>query len=188
MTDRMRYTEWMKYVAFLRGIGPGNPNMTNDKLRSVFESLGFDTVKSVISSGNIIFTTEEQNEHELEKMIQQALVSQLGIAGGTIVRSESELRTFLALDPFRGYVHSRTSYLTVTFLKDRSQKPTMEFPVDRGDGSQLLLYNELLGAICAVTDTTNAKAPSLMVWIEKQFSKDITTRTWKTLERIVAKF
>ena len=44
-----------KYIAFLRGIGPGNPNMRNEKLRGAFEELGFKNVQSVISSGNVIF-------------------------------------------------------------------------------------------------------------------------------------
>ncbi|MBA3630747.1 MAG: DUF1697 domain-containing protein [Actinobacteria bacterium] len=40
------------YVALLRGIGPSNPNMRNDRLRAVFEDLGFSNVRAVISSGN----------------------------------------------------------------------------------------------------------------------------------------
>jgi uncharacterized protein (DUF1697 family) len=47
----------MKYVALLRGIGPSNPNMRNEKLRGVFEKLGFDNVQTVISSGNVLFQT-----------------------------------------------------------------------------------------------------------------------------------
>jgi acyl carrier protein len=40
------------------------------------------------------------------------------------------------------------------------------------------------GAICSVIDLTSAKTPDLMLWLEKQFGKEITTRTWKTVERI----
>lgn len=39
------------YVALLRGIVPLNPNMRNEKLRGVFEKLGFTNVRTVISSG-----------------------------------------------------------------------------------------------------------------------------------------
>jgi uncharacterized protein (DUF1697 family) len=45
----------VKYVALLRGIAPTNPNMRNDKLRGVFEKLSFENVKTVISSGNVVF-------------------------------------------------------------------------------------------------------------------------------------
>jgi hypothetical protein len=43
------------------------------------------------------------------------------------------------------------------------------------------------GAICSVIDLTGSKTPDLMVWLEKQFGKQITTRTWKTVGRILRK-
>ena len=49
----------MRYVALLRGIGPANPNMRNEKLRGVLEELGLANVASVISSGNLLFDTED---------------------------------------------------------------------------------------------------------------------------------
>ena len=44
-----------RYAALLRGIAPSGPNMTNDKLRGVFEELGYEHVASVLASGNIVF-------------------------------------------------------------------------------------------------------------------------------------
>lgn len=178
----------MKYIALLRGIGPGNPNMTNDKLRGVFESLGFDNVRSVISSGNIIFASDEQDERELENKIQQALASQLGIPGGTIVRSEDEMRALLVTSPFGSREHSKESYLVMTFVKDRRFVPPFPIPHDTGYGSTVLSYNKEASALASVTDATRVKTPDFMVWLEKQCGKGITTRTWKTVERIAAKF
>src|SRR5690242_12977005 len=43
------------FAALLRGIAPSGTNMTNDKLRGVFEGLGLQDVASVVSSGNIVF-------------------------------------------------------------------------------------------------------------------------------------
>jgi hypothetical protein len=34
-------------------------------------------------------------------------------------------------------------------------------------------------------DLTGSGTPDLMRWLEKTFTKDITTRTWKTVHRIV---
>lgn len=185
---RMQYTEKMKYIAFLRGIGPGNPNMTNDKLRMVFESLGFSDVRSVISSGNIIFTSSLGDQSKLEAIIQAGLQEKLGIPGGTIVRSENELRTFLATNPFGPRKHSKESYLIATFVKDRRFVPPFPIPHDTGYGSTVLSYNKEASALASVTDATRVKTPDFMVWLEKQCGKGITTRTWKTVERIVAKF
>ncbi|MGH2757636.1 MAG: DUF1697 domain-containing protein [Actinomycetota bacterium] len=44
-----------RFVALLRGIGPLNPNMRNEKLREVFVGLGFENVRTVITTGNVLF-------------------------------------------------------------------------------------------------------------------------------------
>lgn len=97
------------FVAFLRGIGPGNPNMTNDKLRGVFESLGFHNVRSVISSGNIIFEAPPTDISKLESGIQAGLKAKLGIGGGTIVRTGEELAAFAKTRPFGDMEHTPTT-------------------------------------------------------------------------------
>jgi uncharacterized protein (DUF1697 family) len=62
------------YVALLRGITPTNPNMSNAKLRNVFESLGYSNVRSVISSGNILFDASALTPRDAEYSIEQALL------------------------------------------------------------------------------------------------------------------
>jgi uncharacterized protein (DUF1697 family) len=65
------------YVALLRGIGPLNTNMRNEKLRDVFERLGFENVRTVISSGNVLFQTSAQSTEKLEAVVEKALPKQL---------------------------------------------------------------------------------------------------------------
>ena len=172
-----------RYVALLRGIAPMNPNMRNDKLRGVFESLGFENVKTVISSGNVIFDSPSRSVKKLEESIETALPEQLGFTSTTILRSQGQLQKLVDEDPFKGMEHSQTSSLNVTFLKKKKQS-SIKFPYQVNDRDYTLLgmYG---GAICSVIDLTSAKTPDLMAWLEKQFGKEITTRTWKTVERIL---
>src|SRR5689334_16476027 len=99
-----------RYVAFLRGIAPSGRNMTNVKLRGVFEGLGFSTVESVLASGNITFRTDETDVASLEQRIEEALVSDLGVTSRTIIREHSELRLLVDSDPFPGLTHERETY------------------------------------------------------------------------------
>ena len=172
-----------KYVALLRGIAPLNPNMRNDKLRGVFENLGFENVKTVISSGNVIFESRSRSVKQLEETIETALPKELGFNSTTIIRSQGQIRKLVDQNPFHGMEHSQKSGLNVTFLK-RKRKTDIKFPykVEDRDYELLGMYD---GAICSVIDLTSAKTPDLMVWLEKKFGKEITTRTWKTVERIL---
>ena len=69
------------------------------------------------------------------------------------------------------------------FLK-KKRKTDIKFPykIDNRDYELLGMYE---GAICSVIDLTSAKTPDLMLWLEKKFGKEITTRTWKTVQRIL---
>lgn len=151
-----------KYVALLRGIAPTNPNMHNDKLRKVFENLGFTNVQTVISSGNVLFDSPSSDIKKLEDTIEKALPQKLGFSSTTIIRSREQLQNMVKSDPFKGKVDTPTCRLHVTFLK-------------KG------------GEVFSIVDLTSTRTPEIMLKLEKEHGKEITTRTWKTVERILNK-
>lgn len=151
------------YVALLRGIMPMNPNMKGDKLKGVFESLGFTNVATVIASGNVVFQTNSTNVAALEKKIETALPKQLDFKSTTIIRSQNELQALVKKNPFKGVKDERPNYLIVTFFKDRKKE------------------------LCTVVDMSGEKTPDFMRDVEKKHGKEITTRTWKTVHRILKK-
>lgn len=185
--DRVSLGRVSRYVALLRGITPSNPAMTNDRLRGVLEDLGLEQVGSVLASGNIVFTAPEQDVPALEARIQHALQETLGIAGGTIVRELSELRGLLDRDPFEGLTHGRGTYLTVTFRKDGSERP-VDLPTEPDPLTRVVGFDEPTRAFLAVIDNSDAgRTPDFMAWLDRTYGKDITTRTWLTVQRVVRK-
>jgi len=169
-----------KYAAFLRGISPTNPNMKNEKLRHVFHSLGFSHVTSFITSGNILFETSESDVSRLEKRIEAALHDSLGISCTTIIRSDEELQQLIDERPFDDAVHTSTTYLVVTFLQKKPESPLL-FP-DKYTISAM--YDR---EVCSIHDNTLPNYPNPALWIERNYSKDITSRTWSTVKRVAEK-
>ena len=169
----------MKYVALLRGIGPSNPNMHGAKLKVVLEDLGFKNVQPIISSGNVIFESGSKNIAKLEEIIQESWPKKLGFNSTTIVRSQGQLQELVTQDPYKGVEHRRESYQLVTFFK---------FPPKALPDSPNYYINLGVNALCSVIDTTTAKTPDFMIKLERQFGKEITSRTWLTIQRILAKF
>ena len=153
----------MKYVALLRGIMPTNPNMRGEKFKAVFESLGFTNVHPIITSGNIVFESSSKSASALETKIEKELPKQLGFTSTTIVRSQAELEALNKQNPFKGVKDERPNYLVVTFFKDRRKE------------------------LCTVIDLNTGKTPDFMSKIERQHGKELTTRTWKTVHRILKK-
>ena len=170
-----------------RYIAPALPNMKNHQLRGVFEQLGHERVQSVLASGNILFHSPHSDVPELERTIQQALVDTLGIGGGTIIREVGELRALLDSDPFHGLTHGRGSYLTATFLKDGSPVAP-RLPDDPDPRTRVIGYDGAARVFLTVIDNSEpGKTPDFMRWLDRTYGKDITTRTWLTVQRIVAK-
>ena len=168
------------YIAFLRGIAPMNPNMKNEKLRGVFENLGFTNVSSVVSSGNIIFETPEADIQTIEKRVETALRTQLGITSTTIIRSASQIQQLIDKRPFGDAVHTATNYLIVTFLQHQPPSP-LTFP----DKYHITAVYDR--EVCSVNNSTHSDFPDPMQWIERNYGKEITTRTWLTIERVMKK-
>lgn len=161
--------------------------MTNDKLRGVFEGLGFEDVASVLSSGNIVFRSSRADAPVLEQHIEDALALELGISSRTLVRSYSELHDLVDSDPFPGVTHHSTTYLTATFIKDPTA-PDVVVASQLDPGTTVVRYDSTARAILAIIDNSQAdRARHFMLWLEESYGKGITTRSWLTVERIVKK-
>lgn len=174
-----------KYVALLRGIGPGNPNMRNEKLRQVIEQLGTKNVQSVISSGNIIFESAETDISQLEATIEAAWPRELGFHSTTIIRSQQQINDLLKSDPFAGRKDTLDSRFQVTFTKHPSRRP-IQLPNRDSDWFEVLSYKNK--AVFSTYNSTSQKAGALMLWLEKNYGKEITTRTWQTVQCIAQRF
>ena len=151
----------MRYVALLRGIGPTNPNMRGERLKSVFEEIGFENVHPVIASGNVIFDSSSKSPKSLEDKIEKALPEKLGFTSTTIVRSKEDLETLVKKNPFKGVRDEKPNYLLVTFFKNSNPE------------------------LCTVIKLTEGKTTDFMSKMDREHGKAITSRTWKTVARIL---
>ncbi|MEP7293800.1 MAG: DUF1697 domain-containing protein [Chloroflexota bacterium] len=175
----------VRYAAFLRGIAPTNPNMRNAKLREVFEQLGLENVQTVITSGNVLFESASQDSPKLEAMIEQALPEQLGFQSSSFILSHAELQKVAEHNVFKAEKESKNVRLIVAFTRnpvgEKGETP------QRADAEGFGILGVYDRAIYCRVDLTAAKTPQLMRWLDKEFSKELTTRTWNTVERILKK-
>jgi uncharacterized protein (DUF1697 family) len=65
-----------RYVAFLRGVSPMNAKMP--ELKRCFEGCGLTEVKTLLSSGNVVFNARAASEATLQRKVEAAMTKQLG--------------------------------------------------------------------------------------------------------------
>ena len=69
-------------IAFLRAINVGGHTVKMDRLRTLFEELGYANVATYIASGNVIFEMPRMSTQTLEAQIEHHLQQALGYAEG----------------------------------------------------------------------------------------------------------
>ena len=165
-----------RYAAFLRGVSPMNASMP--ALREAFEAAGFKEVRTLLSSGNVLFTAPATAPASLERKAEAAMQGRLGRTFLTIVRPVDALREILAADPYRGFRLASGAKRVVTFLR-LAPRLKIALPVER-DGVRILA---LRGNDAFSAYVRNPKGPVFMSLIEKTFGKEQTTRTWETVTK-----
>jgi uncharacterized protein (DUF1697 family) len=165
-----------RYVAFLRGVTPQNARMAD--IKRCFESAGFGAVRTVLASGNVVFSSKLTSPAEIQDRAEHAIASGIGRTFGTLVRPVQSLRTLLDADPLAEFSVAKEAKRVVTFLRD-AKEAGPELPIER-DGVQILkrLGNDVLTAY-----VPNPKGPVFMVMLEQAFGKDLTTRTLDTVRK-----
>lgn len=165
-----------RYVAFLRGVSPQNAKMP--ELKRCFEQAGFSDVKTVLSSGNVIFDSRSVSERSLEQQAEAAMQDVLGRSFYTIVRPAAALRALLESDPYADFDLPPNAKRVVSFLRE-PQAPRVSLPLE-SDGAQVL---GMSGREVFTAYVPSPKGPVFMVLIEKAFGTEITTRTWETVRK-----
>ena len=166
-----------RYAAFLRGVTPMNAKMP--ELKRAFEGAGFTDVRTVLSSGNVVFTARQASEASLQRKAESAMQEHLGQSFLTIVRSVDALREILAADPYQAFRLAPQSKRIVTFLRD-TPGAKLALPIEL-DGARILAIK---GLEAFSVYLPNPKGPIFMTLIEKTFGKDVTTRTWDTVAKV----
>jgi uncharacterized protein (DUF1697 family) len=165
------------YAAFLRGVSPMNAKMP--ELKEAFEAAGFTDVRTVLSSGNVVFSAPATPVAALERKAEAAMAERLGKAFPAIVRSVEALRALLESDPYADFPSKPRAKRVVTFLRQKP-KTRLELPVE-ADGARILCVT---GTEVFSDYVPGPRGPVFMALIEKTLGKDVTTRTWDTVRKV----
>src|SRR5512132_2409528 len=87
-------------AAFLRGINVGGhrPVAMGD-LRAMFSGLGLGNVRTLLQSGNVVFTTSD-SAARLRPIIEASCARELGHDISVVLRTEPEMKKVVAANPF----------------------------------------------------------------------------------------
>ncbi|MEU6082646.1 DUF1697 domain-containing protein [Streptomyces sp. NPDC047108] len=89
------------YVALLRGINlGGHKKVPMADLRDLLTGLGHGDVRTLLQSGNAVFTSEERNTARLVTGLERAIAERFGFEVPCLALSADDLRAVAGRNPF----------------------------------------------------------------------------------------
>ena len=105
-------------IALLRAINVGGRGkIAMADLRAAFAGLGYADTRTVLQTGNVVFSGKAGGSQKLEAELEKALAASLGLRTDVIVRSADEWERIIAANPFTDEAARDPSHLVVMPLK-----------------------------------------------------------------------
>src|ERR1051326_2564509 len=173
----------IRQVALLRGInnaGKGTRVAMAD-LRTLFEGLGFRDVRTLLNSGNVVFSVPAGKRGDVLGRIEKALAARLQLTSPVTVLSADDIAAAVRDNPF-ARVATNPSHLLVVVPFARSGLRRLE-PLlnERGEPAGLVLGSRVAYLWCA---GGVAKSP-LWTSVDRALERSGTARNIGTMMKIM---
>jgi uncharacterized protein (DUF1697 family) len=183
----MRAMTSKRYVALLRGVNVGRAKrIAMADLRKLIGDLGYDEVRSVLNSGNIVFSGPARPQEEVARQIEEALVLKLGVASRVLVLDAGELGSVIGGNPLLGQAgdHSR---LVAFILSSPHATPEARQAIEALCAQDWQPGAAALGERAAyVWCPDGILASGAAAALGKQLGDATTSRNWATLLKLHA--
>jgi len=174
----------VRCIALVRAINvSGRKTAAMAGVKRVFESLGFENVRTYAQSGNVIFDCRRAEKAKIAACVEQKLRETFGFSTHVLLRTQGELEKIIENNPLVDSARAEPDELYVTFLSaapDETVVSTLDLQLDLDEkfviaGTEVYLY-------CpngyARTTLNNAM-------FETKLKIVATTRNWKTINKLL---
>jgi uncharacterized protein (DUF1697 family) len=171
----------MRWAVLLKGLNIGGKRLPMPELKAFLEGLGFGDVKTLLASGNAVFTADEKDGGTLEARIEKAAAEQLNLKTDWLVRDHAELKAIVEANPFADAAEAHPNHLLVHFHREAFPKALLEG--FRPSGPERLAAHGRELYVDYPDDVGHSKLPQEMA--KAKFPKLATARNWNTVTKLV---
>jgi uncharacterized protein (DUF1697 family) len=169
------------YVALLRGINVGTAKrVAMADLRAVIESLGYADARTLLNSGNAVFSCPRALKKSAAQDLQAALQKKTGVSSRFTLRSAAELDQVIRANPLLdvGTDHSR---LFVAFVTDQDDIAKLEPLLEQPWKPESLALGPGVAYIWCPNGLTESRASGA---VGKALGDGVTVRNWATVMKL----
>jgi uncharacterized protein (DUF1697 family) len=170
------------FVALLRGVNVGGNSMISMRaLKESFETIGFTHVMTYINSGNVIFTTKEDDPRKLERKIEQMLSKDYQLNSKVVVRSLAEMEELLKSLP-RSWNGDSSWRYNVIFLRHSIDSKEILAELPAKSDIERIVYRP--GALLWSAQVSELSGTNMEKLSRRKIFQDMTVRNLNTTKKL----
>ena len=172
-----------RYVALFRGINVGKAKrVAMADLRALLEKLGYTGVRTLLNSGNAVFTGGAAAPDEHAQRIRAAVAKKLAVDASVIVMSDKDIAGIIAGNAL-DKVATNPSRLLVAMAADKKALRALEALAARDWGREKVHVGKHAAYVWCADGILESQALEALLGA---LGTGATTRNWGTLNRIHA--
>ena len=167
------------YISLLRGINvSGQKKILMADLKSLYEELGFENVRTYIQSGNVAFESKEGSAKALQQLIFNKIKVQYGFDVPNLILSPTEIEDALTNNPFQGIEKMYFVFLSEVPLQEKIDKlGELNFDNEFYEINNKVIYFHCPDGYGKAKLNTN--------FFEKKLNVSVTTRNLRTTKKLL---
>jgi uncharacterized protein (DUF1697 family) len=172
-----------RQVALIRGINVGRAKrVAMADLRALVEGLGYSNVRTLLNSGNVVYTSPGVAPGDSAARIEQALATELGVSARVTVLASAELAAAVAENPLLEVADDPTRLL-VSVFRHPADRSKLESLLKQDWAPERLALGERVAYLwCAggILESRVAEA------VGRALGDGVTSRNWATVMKLHA--
>lgn len=165
----------------LRGVNIGGKTLPMKELAVMYESLGFNRVRTYIQSGNVVFENKPADLRGLERDISQRVKDKFRLNVSVMVRTPDYFRHVIETNPFST---ANTKRLYVAFLDRKVDDAVPEaIVVGKAPGDEIKIAGD---RVYFYRPESYSRSTLDNNSLERHLKVVATTRNWNSVNKLLA--
>ena len=168
-------------IALLRGVNiGGSKKVPMAELRKLVEGLGFSEVRTLLNSGNVVFTAPKNRVNKAAAAVEKAILDQLGVSARVTVLTAAELDAILDENPIVGLCDNPSRMLVAVFAEPAAHAKAVSL-MERAWEPEVLAVGTRAAYLWCVNGIS---AGELGFAVDKALKSGVTARNLATMSKL----
>jgi uncharacterized protein (DUF1697 family) len=172
-----------RHAALLRGVNVGRAKrVAMADLRKLVESLGARDVRTLLNSGNVVFTLPKGDAGAFASRLEDGLANKLGVTASVTTIAAADLAAIVKANPLRGADEAPSRFLVSFFRRPADRAKLTPLARRPWDPDELAVGPRAAYVRCS----SGLLESKLAAAVGKALGDGVTSRNWATVLKLSA--